>query len=162
MSAYSFKKAASRLVVGLMIVQFIPLDRINPPETSPVKAPVKITAILEKSCFDCHSFRTKWSAPAYIAPASWAASAMVSGGRRALNFSEWDNANTTIAVHRMRAVRKTVLEGSGHQPLYYGLYPQSRMSTEERTLLLNWIDSYDRKQLTGFKNSGSTLRDKSF
>jgi len=149
MSASAFRKAASRLVIGLMIVQFIPLDRINPPEPSPVEAPEAVAAILKKSCFDCHSFRTEWSAPAYIAPVSWAASAKVSGGRSALNFSEWDTADPAAVEHRMLAIRKTVLEGSGHQPLYYVLKPQSGLSAGESTLLLNWIDTYDRETAQG-------------
>ncbi len=149
MSASTFKKAASRLVLGLMIVQFIPLDRSNPPEKTPVKAPAEIAAILEKSCFACHSYRTEWSTPAYIAPFSWAASAKVSRGRNALNFSEWDTADPTAVAHRMRAIGKTVLEGSRHQPLYNALNPQSGLSAAESTLLMNWIDSYDRETAQG-------------
>lgn len=149
MSSYPFKKAASRLVIGLMIVQFIPLNRVNPPEKVPVRAPEEIADILKKSCFDCHSFRTEWSLPAYIAPLSWAAAARVSRGRNALNFSEWDHADPTASAHRMRAIRRTVIEGIGHQRLYYTLHPQSRMSAAESTMLLNWIDTYDRETAQG-------------
>lgn len=160
MSTTSIKSTAAWLVMVLLLMQFIPLDRINPPEPSPVMAPDAVISVLKKSCFDCHSFRTKWPLQAYIAPVSWATSSTVHRGRKAMNFSEWGNSNHADFINRIQAIRKTVLEGSKHEPLYYTCNPQSRLSAAESTILLNWIDTSHRKRFMGFKNSGNSLRDK--
>ncbi|NTV07285.1 MAG: heme-binding domain-containing protein [Chlorobium limicola] len=162
MSAHSAKTAASWIILTLIIMQFIPLERINPPEDNPLTAPADIVVILKKSCYDCHSYQTKWPAPAYIAPISWAANAKVAAGRRALNFSRWRDRDSKAAALRMHAIRKTVFDGTIHEQLYYSWKPLSRLTEEERIVLLKWVDNYGREQQTGFKNSGNTLQDKSF
>jgi len=162
MNEHSLKTAASWLILTLIFMQFIPLDRINPPENKPLTAPAEIVAILKKSCYDCHSHQTRWPAPAYIAPISWAANAKVAAGRRALNFSRWKDSDSETAALRMHAIRKTVLDGTIHEQLYYRWKPASRLTEEERIVLLKWVDNYGREQQTGFKNSGNTLQDKSF
>lgn len=154
------KTYASTLVIVLFVIQFVPLDRINPPETSPLHAPDAVMAVLKKSCYDCHSHETKWPGPAYIAPVSWAVSARVSFGRRALNFSQWDTGSKTDQRARIEAISNTVLGSRQHQRLYYAANQQARMSAEERRLLLNWIENVKREQRTGSKNSGNTPQDK--
>jgi hypothetical protein len=160
MRASPLKTAASWLIMALLLIQFIPLSRSNPPESSPLIAPEKITVILKKACFDCHSFKTKWPLPAYIAPVSWTAYAKVNQGRHALNFSQWGNSSKTGVVQKMQIIRKTVLNSNSHEPLYYALNPHSGLTPAERTILLNWIDTFQNERFTGFKNSGSTPPDK--
>ena len=162
MRASPLKTAASWLIMALLLIQFIPLGRNNPPESSPLLAPEQITVILKKACFDCHSFKTQWPLPAYIAPVSWTAYAKVNKGRNALNFSQWGNSSKKGVVHRMQTIRKKVLNNSSHEPLYYTLNPQSRLTPAERSILLNWIDTYQNERFTGFKNSGNSPRDKNF
>lgn len=155
------KTIASRLVLALFVIQFVPLNRINPPETSSLGAPDAVKAVLKKSCFDCHSHETTWPRPAYIAPASWVVSAKVHLGRRALNFSQWDYSKKTDIKPRMEAIRNTVLGDRQHEELYYIFNKQASMTAEERTLLLNWIENVQKEQRTVFKNSVYTPRDKS-
>jgi hypothetical protein len=152
----SLKTIASSLLLTLFVIQFIPLNRINPPETSPISAPGEVIAVLQKSCFDCHSHHTKWTRPAYMAPISWAISAKISQARRSLNFSQWNNAGATDDKARIEAIRKTVLSADQHQQLYYIANPQARLTAGERDLLLNWIENFQREQQTEFKNSGNT------
>jgi len=135
---FSFKPIASWSVVILILMQFVPLKRINPPVVSDIQLPGFIKSSLKKACYDCHSNETRWDTIAYIAPTSWLASTIVASGRRALNFSTWHNQKTTEIV-------KVAAEGSAHQPLYYLWKPEARLTTTERDTLLQWLNLGDAK-----------------
>jgi len=63
----SFKSIAGWTLLLLILIQFVPLRRINPPATESFKAPQPIRRILKNACYDCHSYETRWPKAAYIA-----------------------------------------------------------------------------------------------
>ena len=81
-------------VVGLLVLsQAVPYGRShsNPPVTAePAWDSPTTAALVQTSCGDCHSNKTKWLWYSNIAPVSWLIQNDVDGGRRNLNFSEWD------------------------------------------------------------------------
>ena len=80
------------IVIGVIIVaiQFIPVDRSNPPVTQEINAPPNVMTILKTSCYDCHSNETNWPWYSYVAPVSFLVASDVQNGRKRVNFSEWD------------------------------------------------------------------------
>ena len=42
------------------LAQLVPVPRANPPVEGEVDAPPEAGAVLERSCYDCHSNRTRW------------------------------------------------------------------------------------------------------
>ena len=89
------KQAALVCVFLFAAAQLIRPDRTSPP-TDPSRtiqahmgAAGGLTAILDRSCADCHSNNTVWPSYAQLAPLSWLMASAVSEGRKALNFSEW-------------------------------------------------------------------------
>ena len=67
-----------RIVLAVVIVsvgiQFIPVNRSNPPVEEEIPVSPEVKAILKRACYDCHSNETIW--PGYIAgwlrfPGSW-------------------------------------------------------------------------------------------
>ena len=44
----------------LIAIQFVPIDRVNPPVEVEVPAPANVRAILRRACYDCHSNETVW------------------------------------------------------------------------------------------------------
>ena len=84
------KKIIIALIVILIGIQFIPVERTNPPVTREINAPDNISSILKASCYDCHSNETDWPWYSYIAPVSFLVAGDVMDGRKNLNFSEWD------------------------------------------------------------------------
>ncbi|MEJ2720875.1 MAG: heme-binding domain-containing protein, partial [bacterium] len=75
------------LAVLVVAIQFVPIDRSNPPIGENINAPAAVTRILRESCYDCHSNETRWPWYAYVAPVSWMLSLHVHEGRDHLNFS---------------------------------------------------------------------------
>ncbi len=55
------KKFIIFLVVVIIGIQFIPVERTNPPVVSDIDAPSDIKDILRKACYDCHSNETNWA-----------------------------------------------------------------------------------------------------
>src|SRR5436305_12458710 len=50
----------------------------------------RILALLERSCADCHSERTRYPWYSYVAPVSWLIRNDVTAGREHLNLSRWN------------------------------------------------------------------------
>ncbi len=78
------------LVVLFVAIQFVPVERSNPPVTGLVDAPEDVLNTLQRSCWDCHSNETDWPWYAYVAPMSLRVSQHVRMGRQHVNFTEWD------------------------------------------------------------------------
>ncbi len=85
------KKLIIILIVVLVSIQFVPVDKTNPPVTAGLNAPMEVISVFKKSCYDCHSNETVYPWYSNIAPASWLVAADVNEGREHLNFCEWGN-----------------------------------------------------------------------
>src|SRR5438874_1058331 len=83
------KWSAIALGTVLVAIQLVPVERTNPSATKPIEAPAEVTAVLRRSCYDCHSNETRWPWYAYVAPVSWLVADDVKDGRAKLNFSSW-------------------------------------------------------------------------
>lgn len=76
-------------VLGFIAIQFVPVNRDNPPVVSEPKWDSPQTkALVERACYDCHSNETQWAWYSKIAPVSWYVAHDVHEGRDRLNFSE--------------------------------------------------------------------------
>jgi hypothetical protein len=78
------------ILIGFVLIQFIPVDRTNPPVAQePNWDSPQTRTLAERACFDCHSNETKWPWYSKVAPISWLVAHDVEEGRAALNLSEW-------------------------------------------------------------------------
>lgn len=123
--------------LGLLFVgiQFVPVDRSNPPVTQEVRWDAPETrALAQQACFDCHSNETTWPWYAYVAPISWRVAGHVEDGRRHLNFSAWDQPNEDV-----EEIEEVVREGE--MPLwdYVLLHGEARLTEAEQETLLNGL-----------------------
>ncbi|HEX2908762.1 MAG TPA: heme-binding domain-containing protein [Phototrophicaceae bacterium] len=84
-------------VVGLVVIQILPVGRFfpvlnrvpNPPVTQTIVWDSPQTEQLARAaCYDCHSNETVWPWYAQLAPTSWLLTRDVNKGRAAMNFSE--------------------------------------------------------------------------
>ncbi len=153
MMTVSFKSIASWSIVLLIVIQFVPLQRINPPADSGIKLPHSLKSFLKQACYDCHSYETRWTSIAYIAPVSWLTFSTVTSGRSALNFSTWNNTdNPEIKLSRSK-IMSVILEGTAHQRLYYFLKPGAQLTASQSRELLQWLKATsEKKDSTWFKN----------
>src|SRR5205085_615705 len=83
------------VAVLFLIAQVVRPAKTNPPAEpsqtleARMQVPAQAAAILDRSCGDCHSNKTRWPWYSNVAPVSWFVINHVNEGRRHLNFSEW-------------------------------------------------------------------------
>ena len=89
--------AALVLLVFLVAIQFIPVERTNPPVRREIHwdSP-EVADLARRACYDCHSNETVWPWYSYVAPISWRVTDHVNHGRRHLNFSEWNTSQEDL------------------------------------------------------------------
>ena len=131
---------AGLLIAVLVILQFVPVERSNPPSSMEIPAPEKIKSILERSCFDCHSNSTRWPWYSRIAPVSWLISGHVKEARQEFNLSTWDRYDVKKQAHILEKMAEEVREGKMPLKSYELLHPKSKLEDEEKKRLLEWAD----------------------
>src|SRR5258708_22460236 len=89
------------LLTILIVIQFVPIPKTNPPVTGEIQAPEPVKAVLQRSCYDCHSNRTVWPWYSKVAPVSWLLYRDVTQGRKAMNLTEWQEM-TALRQNRRR------------------------------------------------------------
>lgn len=133
------------LIITLLIfiaIQFIRVDKTNPPvnQNIALNTSIEVMDILKNSCYDCHSFETKWPYYSEIAPVSFFVVSHVNKGRKALNFSEWKNIDTDIKEKRLKRAIMTVNNGMMALPSYVSVHDNAKLNKEEKTILIKWLE----------------------
>jgi len=131
------KKFIAFLVVVIIGIQFIPVERTNPPVQSDIDAPANIKAILKKACYDCHSNETNWPWYSKVAPISFLIVSDVNDGRKHLNFSEWGN-YTDKTEKVKEEIWEEVREENMPPWMYRVSHKEAKLTPEEKNLLRNW------------------------
>ena len=129
-------------LTAFIVLQFLPVwwfvpstNLSNPPVLSEIRwnAP-ETAAVMERSCYMCHSNETRLPLYMQIAPLSWMAAQRVNDARTHLNFSE-QHANQIDAAEIIESIENGVMP----PPLYLLLHPEARLSDGEKAQLIAGI-----------------------
>ncbi len=137
---------------GFGLLALIALQFANPPHENPPVAPghdvmagdpppPAIAALLKNSCYDCHSFETKWPWYSYIAPLSWSVMRDVNAARARMNFSDWPHGDVPRARKRWRHIAEEVQSGEMPLSSYTWLHRQARLNAQQREELVQWAEA---------------------
>src|SRR3990172_10477480 len=119
------------LAPALVLAQLVPVSRTNPPVEQEVDAPPDARAVLERSCYDCHSHATRWPWYAWVAPVSWLVAHDVSEAREHLNFSTWGRYDAEERGENLEEIAEMLEEGEMPPWFYLPLHPHARLSDAE-------------------------------
>ena len=139
------KKILIWVIAPLLIIQLIKIDIVDVKQVDKeleIKAPQKVLAILEKSCYDCHSYKTKMPWYGDIAPLSWEVRGHIKDARKWLNFQEWENYNEDKKQQIYKGIYKTVGK-SMPIPMYLTMHKDAELSKDEESILKEWVKSYN-------------------
>jgi hypothetical protein len=127
------------LVVGVVLIalQFVTVDRENPPVTGEISAP-GVQPIFERACYDCHSNATEWPWYAHIAPVSWLVAHDVEEGREHLNFSRWSAYSQEDQTELREEIWEEVREDEMPLWFYVAVHRDALLSRREKELLRAW------------------------
>ena len=135
------------LAAGFVIIQFYRLPRTNPAVDpnqtieSHLQVNPQVAAVLDRSCNDCHSNKTRWPWYANVAPVSWFVIGHVDDGRRDMNFSNWGSYDKDKQSRRLRDMCELVQDGEMPLSTYTPLHPGSTLSTEDKKTLCDWANA---------------------
>ena len=135
------KKILIAVVVILIAIQFIPVERTNPPVTKEIDAPANVLSILKTSCYDCHSNETNWPWYSYVAPVSFLVDGDVKDGRKHLNFSEWDKYDEKKQSKKLEHIAEAVEESEMPLPKYILMHKEAELDQSKIKIIKDWVNS---------------------
>ena len=135
-----FLPIASLIALTVLIVgcsssqQAATLEGTVPSSSNTVSTDSQVNAILEKSCYQCHS--TGGTAPWYaaVSPTYLAANS----ARGVLNFSDWQTYDAQKKSDELKSIGASVSGGSMPPGDYTALDHSARITDEEKQALLKW------------------------
>ncbi len=149
--------AGSLLVIALMLAGLEAASRFQPRKPSgenaffaAAKPPAEVRAILERSCFDCHSNGTKWPLYSHLPIIGDQMREHVANAKAQLNFSEWEalqSKGTEEVAGRIAGICETTLTHLMPLKSYLILHPRARLSEQETATLCDWSVKQQQKLL---------------
>lgn len=133
------------LLAALVIMQFIRPSKNNGSASGPndiqhtVKVPEQVMAILQESCYDCHSNHTEYPWYTNIQPLGWWIQHHVDEGKEELNFSEFKTYPLKKQLHKLHESEEMVEENEMPLGSYTMIHADAELNKEEVRLLLDWI-----------------------
>jgi hypothetical protein len=133
------KRTLLIFLIVFIVMQFIRPSRENiaVEKSLEIKADKKVMEIFVKACYDCHSNVAVWPWYSNIAPFSWAISSHVNEGRKALNFSTWENYSIEESTKKLKDIYRTIYAAMPLQS-YILAHEDANLTKEERTFIRNW------------------------
>lgn len=131
------------VAVGLILIQFVPVDRSNPPVTGEISANDHVLAVFRRSCYDCHSNETRWPWYSRVAPISWQIAEHVREGRERLNFSSWQELSSDDREEATEEIWELVERGAMPLPSYLRMHPEAVLSDLQLDALRRWYEGED-------------------
>jgi hypothetical protein len=139
------------VVVGwlgiLVAIQCIRPARTNPPTDSSrtiaaaMAVPAAATAVLERSCRDCHSNDTRWPWYSNVAPMSWMLIDHVNSGRRHFNYSEWGGYAPDKSRKLLHDICEETKQGSMPVGSYTLVHRDARLTDADVATLCAWTQT---------------------
>ncbi len=133
------------IIAIFAVIQLIPIDRANPP-VDPEKdfiqvmsTPPKISGLLKRACYDCHTYETKYPRYAYIAPVSWSVKHHINEGREHANFSIWGKYNQDLKKNMLEKAVASIDSRKMPIPGYIVYHPEADLSEVERQMLIKYF-----------------------
>ncbi len=107
-----------------------------------------VAQVLERSCQNCHSERTKWPWYSYIAPISWLIEKDVQDRRSHMNLSRWEAYTPDEQVEILTELGVEVRNRRMPLPQYLRLHPDAKPSDDDVQQLYSWAHRERRRLQT--------------
>ena len=140
------KKIGLTLLIVIIAIQFIQPVRnksgqVLPADISKIySVPDSVQCVLKNACYDCHSDNTSYPWYSNIQPFGWWLASHISRGKKELNFSEFGNYSDRRQRSKLFSIEKSIEDGSMPFPSYTLIHKNSRLTKEQKSLIINWAD----------------------
>ncbi len=140
-----YKKILLTLLVVFVAIQFIRPARnkngqVLPADiTKTVNVPNKVLGIFQDACYDCHSDNTRYPWYMNVQPMGWMMAYHIKNGKGNLNFSEFGSYSKRKQANKLRAIGKSIQEGSMPISSYTLMHTDAKLSKENKELIMDWV-----------------------
>jgi len=142
-----FKIVGISLLVVLIGIQFIRIDKNNPPVDESLNffstesfSPEGM-ALVKNACYDCHSNESKYPWYSNFAPVSFLLADHIKEGREELNFSEYQSYSDKKKNHKLEEISEALREGWMPIDNYVWMHSEAKLSAEQRESLAKEFDA---------------------
>lgn len=104
-----------------------------------------VMEMLRKSCYDCHSQETQYPWYSNVAPVSWVMADHINQGRKALDFSNWENIDPTMKRERLERAKQVIYNHRMPKQEYIMMHKEAVLSAEEKQRLEQFFDAEIKK-----------------
>jgi hypothetical protein len=149
----------STVLLSLCFAPFLAMpSRTNPPVNrrhqleSNVPTPPEVSALIHRSCFNCHSNETRWPWYSRVPVMSRAIADDVDRGRKVINFSEWSEQmrnRPVIAAANLLASCSAMQTGQMPKSPYPLMHPEARVSATDVDHFCGWATSQAQRLTKG-------------
>lgn len=139
------KNAGWVTLVILLAVQLIRPARNSSGQVLPtdikntITVPVNIQALLQTSCYDCHSNHTNYPWYANLQPVGWLLNNHVQNGKEQLNFSDFGSYSIRRQLSKLKAIGSQVQDGEMPLLSYTWMHANAKLRKEDKILLITWV-----------------------
>ena len=130
----------------LVVIQFVQPARNQSVQASTsgiatiINVPENVQAILQKSCYDCHSNNTRYPWYAAIQPGSWWMASHIDEAKEELNFDGFASYSKRRQLSKLKAMQGAIEDESMPLPSYTLIHRDAILSQKNKKLLNDWID----------------------
>lgn len=143
------RKLLWALAALLVPAQFFRIDKTVPAVEPAMdfsrvaQPPAEVMHLLKTSCYDCHSYETRYPWYAEVAPVSWWLKNHVNEGREHLNFSEFGNLSDRDKLEAFEECAEALRAGEMPLGSYTWLHGEARLSAAQREQLATWFERHN-------------------
>jgi hypothetical protein len=101
----------------------------------------QVSAVLRRSCSDCHTTTTRWPWYSQIAPVSWYLASDVNDGRRHLNLSDWASNDTKRALTKLDEMCEEVQHDAMPPKPYLLIHTDAKLSDTDKKMICDWTSA---------------------
>lgn len=140
----TLKKILLALLIVFIAIQFIRPARNSSGQVLPtditktITVPDKVLSIFQNACYDCHSNNTRYPWYMNVQPAAWMLANHIKNGKANLNFSEFGSYSPRKQANKLRAIAKTMDEGTMPLSSYTIMHSDAKLSKETKDLISAW------------------------
>lgn len=140
------KKILLTILILLVIAQFFRpekndgnLESVNAflEETNP---PENVKAILQESCFDCHTNSSRYPWYNAITPVNYWLADHIKDGKKHLDFSTWDGNSVKRKDHKFEEIIEMVEQKEMPLPSYTYTHSEAKLNEEQIQAVIDWAN----------------------
>ena len=143
------KPIALVLLAAFIIIQFFRPEKniqaTDGPSANDISTvypvPKEVAAILQTSCYDCHSNNTHYPWYANLQPVAWWLEDHIKEGKKEINFSEFASYRIGRQYKKFEEINKQIEEGEMPLESYTLIHTETKLSAEQKAIIKNWVNS---------------------